>query len=351
MVTTVKRKTTLHDLTTRFISRPNLSERTRDYYANLLGNFERYARSKGLPGPEELTRDHIREFLDYVATEEHRWPWGRPSYKRAAPATVHHYGKALKALFNWAEAEEYLEQNPTLRVKLGSPRYREVEPYSDEEVYAMLTVCDEDVRFRYPYLGIRNKAIISIFIATGLRVEELSRIRLSDVDSHLQEVRVLGKGGKYRVVPINGEARKALRRYLQVRPGDGDELWETDWGQPMCLYTIKTMISRLKRRAGVVSGGGAHRFRHYFATRYLEAGGDLNSLRLLLGHSTLDMVLKYSRYVDSQKALATHQQFNPLDQLYRGVGRNGGDGNGWGTRRPSRSRWQRFTLDSRNINT
>jgi len=76
----------------------------------------------------------------------------------------------------------------------------------------------------------------------------------------------------------------------------------------------------------VDSGGGAHRFRHYFATRYLEAGGDLNSLRLLLGHSTLNMVLKYSRYVDIRQALAQYEQFSPLERLYNGASK------GWGYR-------------------
>ncbi len=323
MVTTIVRpKTSFRDLMTRFIDRPNLSERTRDYYANLLGNFERYARSKAFPGPQEITREHVREFLDYVATEEHRWPWGRPTSKKAAPATVHHYGKALKIFFNWAVDEEYLDHNPLERLKLGSPHYKEVEPYSDEEVYAILRLCEDDVRFRYAYLGIRNKAIISLFVATGIRLEELTGIRLPDLDPRLQQVQVMGKGRKRRSLPINGEAKKALRRYLQVMPASGDELWKTEEGEPMSRHAMKIMIARLKRRAGVTSGGGAHRFRHYFATRYLEAGGDLNSLRLLLGHTTLAMVLKYSRYIDIQKALAGHEQFSPLDRLYEGQNHN-----------------------------
>ncbi|MFP3880404.1 MAG: tyrosine-type recombinase/integrase [Dehalococcoidia bacterium] len=329
MNTAHRQKGTLRDLIIRFTNRPGLSENSRDYYSILLRNFEWYARSQGWPEPGQITRGHVRDFLEYVATEQHRWPSAeRSPAKKAAPATVHHYGKAVKSLFTWAEAEEYLDHNPTSRLKLGSPRYKEVEPYTDEEVYAMLGACDEDIRFRFPYLGTRNKAIISLFIATGLRVEELSSIRLPDLEDQLQQVRVVGKGNKTRVVPLNGEARKALKRYLQIRPEGGEELWKTDGGRPMSMHSIKIMIARLKRRAGVSSGGGAHRFRHYFATRYLEAGGDLNSLRLLLGHATLNMALKYSRYVDTQRALSEHEQFNPLDRLYKGQ-RNGGHKRGW----------------------
>ena len=193
----------------------------------------------------------------------------------------------------------------------------------------MLNLCEDEARFRHRYLGIRNKAIISLFVATGLRLTELSDISLSDLDPRLQQVRVMGKGAKMRVVPIDGEVRKSLRRYLEIRPRAGDELWKTADGLELTARGIQMVVKHLKKRAGIKGGGGPHRFRHYFATRYLEAGGDINSLRLLLGHATLDMVLRYSRYVDVQKALTNHQQFNPLERLYRGQNHNRDDGWGW----------------------
>jgi len=320
MVTQLKKETlTLPDLITRFLGRHGLSPRTRDYYQNILSHLTWYARANDWPeSVEELTRGHVRDFLDYVATQKHRWPEGRrPSYQKAAPATVYHYGKAVKSFLNWAEDEEYLEINPIARLKIAPPHYRDVEPYSDQEVLAFLDVCEEDTKTACRYLGIRNKAIISLFVATGLRLAELSGIKLNDFDPRLQQVQVMGKGAKMRVVPVNGEARKALKRYLQVRQNGDDELWQTDDGQPMSVYSIKIMVSRLKKRARLNGGGGAHRFRHYFATHFLEAGGDINSLRLLLGHATLSMVLRYSRYVDVQRALTEHHLFNPLDRLMR----------------------------------
>ncbi|MBA7683625.1 Tyrosine recombinase XerC [subsurface metagenome] len=321
MVTQTKQETlTLGEVTDRFLNRYGLSPRTRDYYHNILANLNWYARQNGWPEHiKEITRDHVRDFVSYVAREKHRWPQGqRPSYQRqAAPATVYHYAKVVKTLFNWAEDEEYLEASPVARLKIQSPHYRSVEPYTDQEVLAFLAVCDGDISNACRYLGIRNKAIISLFVATGLRLGELSSIKLSDFDPRLQQVRVMGKGAKERVVPLNGEARKAVKRYLGVRPNGYEELWQTDDGQPMSPYSVKIMVRRLKGRAGVNGGGGAHRFRHYFATHFLEAGGDINSLRLLLGHATLSMVLRYSRYVDVQRALTEHHLFNPLDRLMR----------------------------------
>jgi site-specific recombinase XerD len=304
------------------------------YYQMCLSGLEWFAHKEHWPDPEGITRDHIRDFMDYVSSEPHRWAGDgrRCTFKRASVGTVHHYGKVVKTFFNWAQDEEYLSKSPTLRMRLPRPHYKEVEPYSDDEVSAMLSVCEHDIEHGYRYLGIRNKAIISVFIDTGLRLSELAQMRLSQLDPNLRQVRVMGKGAKLRVVPLDGEARKALKRYLtQARPPGGDSVWLTDDGGPLSPCSIKIMINRLQRRAGVVSGGGAHRFRHYFATRCLENGMDLNSLRLLLGHATLYMVLRYTKFQNVQRALAEHPKFSPLDRLYRGGNHNRGD-DSWGWR-------------------
>jgi len=334
VVTKVKPKTpTLTELIIQFTRRHSLSPRTQQYYRDILSKFEWYARTQGWPSdPNLITRSHIRDFIDYVASEKYRWPEApRSSYKLATPATVHHYGVAVKALFNWAEQEEYIEVSPGQRLKLAPPRYKEVEPYSEEEVRAFLSLCEDDARFRYRFLGIRNKAIISLFVDTGLRLSELANIKLSDLEPKLRQVRVVGKGTKTRVLPINGEARKSLRRYLEIRPPGGEELWKISDGLPMRARGIQMLIQHLKRRAGIKGGGGPHRFRHYFATHCLENGMDLNMLRLLLGHSTLFMVLKYTKYVDVEKALARHEQFSPLDSLLQGNNHHRRD-DGWGWR-------------------
>ena len=321
----------LEKLISTFInSRRYLSQRSVEYYGGCLKGLLWYSQANGWPPPAELTRNHMAEFLGYVATEKRRWDGNgmRPTKAQAAPATVYHYGKVVKFFFNWAKEEEYLTKNPAARLELPRPHYRQVEPYSNEEVKAMLDVCEYDINNSLHYLGIRNQAIISLFVDTGLRLSELSGIKLGDLDPNLQQLRVMGKGSKLRVVPINGRARKALKRYLtQARAPGGDPLWKTDDGNPLSRYSIKIMVSRLKVRAGVNGGGGAHRFRHYFATHCLDNGMDLNTLRLLLGHATLNMVIHYSQFVDVQKALDKHQQCSPLDGLYRDNSRQ--DSWGW----------------------
>ena len=331
-------KVTLHSLCQAFLlSRQHLSPHTLEYYRIILANLEWYAKHQDWPEDAcVISREHIRYFLAYIATERNRWGNTNPrspSARRASPATVHHYGRVIKNMFRWAtDEEEYLPQNPTARLKLGSPHYKEVEPYRDDELKVILDVCEDEFRNRSRFLGSRNKAIISVFADTGLRLGELTSIRLSDLDSKLQRIWVMGKGAKMRIVPLQNESRKALSRYLMYRPRDsGEWLWLSEDGGPLAMHSIKIMVQRTKRRAGVSSGGGAHRFRHYFATRYLEAGGNLNSLRLLLGHETFDMVLHYAKYVSVTQALAEHERFSPLDRLHRGGQRRNNDSD-WGWR-------------------
>ncbi len=299
-----------------------LSPQTLRFYRMCLDGLLDFAARADWPAPEELTRDHLRDFKHYLDTETHRWDGNgrRPTTAQASPGTVRHYLNVAKIFFNWCQDEDYLKDSPAQHFRLPSPDNKDVEPYRDDEVNAMLAVCDQEMLRGNRYFGVRNKAIISVFIDTGLRLNELTEMKLSELDPQLQQVRVMGKGAKMRVVPLNGQARKALKLYLkEYRKEGGDEVWQTEAGRPLTHHGIRLIVDRLKVQAGVRPGGGsAHRFRHYFATRYLENGGDLNSLRLLLGHATLYMVLRYTKFADGRRAFAQHRECSPLDNLTRG---------------------------------
>jgi len=314
----------------------HVSPKTLRFYQLRLDGLLDFAARAGWPPPGEITRDHLRDFRHYLETETCRWdtPGRCPTSALAAPGTVRHYLNVAKILFTWCVEEDYLDASPGQHFRLPHPDNKDVEPYNDEEVSAMLDACDREIQRGNRLCGARNKAIISIFVDTGLRLNELTEMRLSELDPHLQQVRVMGKGARLRVVPLNGQARKALKLYLkEYRQGGGDEVWQTGDGRPLTHHGIRLMVDRLKARSGVRAGGGsAHRFRHYFATRYLENGGNLNSLRLLLGHSTLYMVLRYTKFVDGRRAREESGAFSPLDRLTRGEKGSHRD-DSWGWRR------------------
>ena len=319
------------------ISRRQLAPHTQRYYETCLKNFKWYAEHEGWPEAAGLiTRDHIRSFLEYVGSSKNRWGYRDPTRSSsylASSGTVHHYGRVVKRLFRWAsDEEEIVPDNGIWRLKLPQPHHRQIEPYTDSEVLSMLEGCEEEFHTSSKFLGARNKAIISVFADTGMRLSELAGIRLTDLHASLNQVRVMGKGSKMRVLPLQGESVKALNRYLIYRPREGkDWLWLNDEGERLSASSITSMVERLKKRTGVVSDGLVHRFRHYFATRYLEAGGNPNFLRLLLGHESFAMVLHYTRWVNARQAIDEHDQFSPLDRLYRGGNHNRGD-DGWGWR-------------------
>ncbi len=329
---------TLKQLISRcLISRQQLSPDTQRYYETCLKNFLWYTQKEGWPEEARLiTRDHVRQFLDYVRQGKNRWGYRDPTRSSHYPAgsgTINHYGRVVKRLFRWASDEEdIVPDNGIWRLKLPPPRYRQIEPYTDSEVLAMLQGCEEEFHSSSRFLGSRNKAIISMFADTGLRLSELAGIKLSDLHSSLKQVCVMGKGSKMRVLPLQGESMKALNRYLIYRPKEGPEwLWLNDEGERLSASSITTMVERLKKRVGVTSDGLVHRFRHYFATRYLEAGGNPNFLRLLLGHESFAMVLHYTRWLNTRQAIEEHEKFSPLNHLYRGQNHNRGD-DGWGWR-------------------
>jgi len=327
---------TLEQLISTFlISRRQLSPDTQRYYETCLKNFQWYARREGWPEEASLIgRDHVRQFLDYVRQGKNRWGYRDPtrsSHYSASSGTVHHYGRVVKRLFRWASDEEdIVPDNGIWRLKLPHPHYRQIEPYTDSEVLAMLQGCEEEFHSSSRLLGSRNKAIIAIFCDTGMRLSELAGIKLSDLHSSLKQVRVMGKGSKKRVLPLQGESMKALNRYLIYRPKEGPEwLWLNDEGHMLSASSITTMVERLKKRVGVTSDGLVHRFRHYFATRYLEAGGNPNFLRLLLGHESFAMVLHYTRWLNARQAIDEHEQFSPLNHLYQRRDNHNNDGWGW----------------------
>jgi len=336
MITELKTKTiTLNELIDVFLgATSHLSPHTQRYYRTYLKNFGWYARKFGWPkAAEEITRDHIRQFLNYVSSNTNRWGLDDPtrsSSRRAAPGTTFRYGVVIKRLFRWASDEEdYIKENGIWRLKLPKPHFRQVEPYTDTEVMSMLEACEEEYRFRSHFLGSRNGAIIAVFCDTGIRLSELAGIKLSDLHSSLKQLRVTGKGLKTRVVPLQKQSMKVLNRYLMYRPEmDSDWLWLSDEGNRLTESSIVNMVERVKRRAGVRSGGKVHRFRHYFATRYLEAGGNPSSLRLLLGHESFAMVMHYTRLVNARRAVSEHEQFSPLNHLYQ-EHHNHDDGWGW----------------------
>jgi site-specific recombinase XerD len=297
------------------------SPRTVEYYASNLRRFLWYANQQKWPNDVRMVTEwHIREFLEYVGGEGHRWGLtgngSERSREKATYCTVHHYYCVLKSFFNWCVREGYIVESPLAKVKMKNPRLNVVQPYSVQDILKLLEVCDNDCKNNAQLIGSRNKAIVLMLLDTGLRVSELASIKVNEIDTERGWLKVMGKGAKERVVRIGNTTQKALWRYIVFREKNKcEQLWITEEGRPMKPGGIQIMIKRLKERAGVVTKGNCHKFRHTFAINFLRKDRNPFNLQYLLGHSDLRMVKHYVSTLGMEDALKAHESASPADML------------------------------------
>jgi site-specific recombinase XerD len=297
------------------------SPRTVEFYGENLKRFLWYSQQKAWPDDiRMLTEWDIREFLGYVANETNRWGLkgngSEPAQRRVSHTTVHHYYVVLANFFGWVTREGFLKDNPTDKIKVAKPKDKVIKPYTQEEVSRMLVVCDKDYESNVKFLGSRNRVIVLVLIDTGVRLSELTGIKMQDVNSSNGNIRVMGKGSKERIVRIGKVAQKSLWRYLMNRPNNGrEELWLTEEGKPLSPTAVQCMMKRLKERARVGGTGNIHRFRHTFALNFLRLDKNVFNLQYLLGHSELEMVRRYTSTLGMEDALKAHEKASPADTM------------------------------------
>jgi len=224
--------------------------------------------------------------------------------------------------------EGYLEHNPLDGIRFKAPKDPPIEPYQPEHKNKFLAVLDYDWKVaktpRQKMLAARDKAILCLFVESGMRLQELADLCISDVDLNEQRVVVrFGKQGKSRLCGFGPQTRKALWRYFSLRPAqvNGDKLWVTEEGRPITSRGIQEIFRRLKQDAGLLHVRGlVHKCRHTFATVLLEHTGDLKACQTLLGHSTMRMTLRYTEYVQAEYALKYYDDKGPLDWMKQQIG-------------------------------
>jgi len=274
-----------------------LSKRTLEYYQEKVGPFIKLCDGLGIPEPSEITPSHIRLFLLKVQETNN-------------PVSVHDFYRAVKRFFNWMVTERMIAYSPMASVRSPRVPQKVVVPFTIGQVRDLLLLCDQR-----RFVGARNRAIILMFLDTGLRLTELASIQIADIDLDQETIRVMGKGSRERIVRIGKQTQKALLRYLLMRTDHYPSLWVGERAKALDAHAIQSMLRRLGKRAGLSEVRcSPHTFRHTFATMAIRNGANLFYVQSLLGHSTLTMTRRYAKTVDSEAAVKAHPSFSPVDR-------------------------------------
>jgi integrase/recombinase XerC len=158
--------------------------------------------------------------------------------------------------------------------------------------------------------GARDRAMLEVLYATGVRVAELARLDLEDVDLREGSVRVLGKGGKERIVPLHRKAIEAIRAYLGPREGGTGPVFLNGRGGRLTVRSVHRVVRGRARAAGLHRRVTPHTLRHTFATHLLDAGADLRLIQDLLGHARLSTTQRYT-HVSAERLMKVYDAAHP----------------------------------------
>ena len=216
---------------------------------------------------------------------------------------------AVRSLYRFLARRGVVRRNPAREVRAPRVARKLVTFLPTDEAKAMV-----DARALGGDARERDVAVLEMLYATGLRVSELAGLDLDALDRDARTVRVLGKGGKERMVPYGAPAARALDTYLGRRATDRGPVFVNARGGRLTPRSIHTIVRRAARAAGVTRRVSPHTLRHTFATHLLDGGADLRMIQELLGHSRLSTTQRYT-HVSTVQLLKTYEAAHPRASL------------------------------------
>ncbi len=235
-------------------------------------------------------------------------------------AARHHASKAtsanrrltvLKRYFRWALRERLISEDPTLRLQSAKQALRVPKTLTESQVEALLEAPDVDTP-----LGLRDRTMLELIYASGLRVSELVSLKTFNVSMSDGVLRVMGKGSKERLIPFGQVARDWIVRYLaQGRAAilggqQTEDLFVTARGHGMTRVMFWVIVKKHARTAGIAAPLSPHTLRHAFATHLLNHGADLRAVQMLLGHADISTTTIYT-HVARARLKTLHAQHHP----------------------------------------
>jgi integrase/recombinase XerD len=288
------------------------SPMTRRWYVQKLEAFAQWCHAQQLDDLDSVKPIEVRRFIGELRERDSQRT-GRP----LSSYTLHGYAQVIKGFLAWCAKEELISERVAKRIEMPRVEIKVIETFNEEHIKRLFAACTHELT---PTLIARNKAILAVLLDTGIRAGELcgltlDRTHLSPNDAYLK---VFGKGRKQREVGLGKEAAPLVHRYVsRYRRATNQELrtFVNRHGRPLTPDGLDQMLYRLRDRAHVTGVRcSAHTFRHTYAVRYLEAGGDIYKLSRLLGHTSVGVTENYLR---AFSARAARQGMSVFDELKR----------------------------------
>jgi len=285
-----------------------LSVNTLAFRRLLLEKFAWWLDREGISVVDALA---LREFVAYVSKPQPEGRWGNKQLTGAPrPKTVCKYRDELAALTAYLTDQSVLDVDPMASIpKVQVPR-DQIQPFTADQVRALVAAARRQKRRP----ARRDEALVLFLLDTGCRVSEAVEMSVGDLDLTGRRCVVRGKGNKTRTLAFGPTTARALLMMLSDDPrAEEDPLWMARGGEGLTRYGIALAIRRLGRAAGVVASRcSPHTFRHTFAVTYLRNGGDVFTLKELLGHTDLEMVNRYLALAQADVE-AQHRRYSPVE--------------------------------------
>jgi integrase/recombinase XerC len=233
-------------------------------------------------------------------------------HRKNKKATVARKLSAIRSFFKFLEKRGHISENPTEHIM--TPKQDKTIPVylSVDEMFRLLDSIQSDT-----VLGLRNRAIFETLYSSGIRVSELTRMNVSDVDFKAAVIRVLGKGNQQRMVPVGRKALTAIKTYRTRLPKQIDPeaatngpLFLNRFNKRLSSRSIARILKQLIAAMGLLTPVSPHALRHTFATHLLDAGADLRAVQELLGHKSLSTTQKYT-HVSIDHLMETYDKAHP----------------------------------------
>jgi integrase/recombinase XerC len=272
------------------------SKHTLVAYANDLNQFFTYlATTYEIKEPEEIKHTIIRSWI--VSLME----------QKITPRSINRKITVLKTFYKFLLRQNTVNQNPMLKI-LSPKTSKRLPVFIEKEKMDNLL---DNIEFTDDFEGQRNKLILELFYATGMRLSELINLKQSNIDLYLCQLKVLGKRNKERIIPFSNNLKKQIQQYIALKKDGNDELLFTDKnGKPMYAKQVYRLVNAALSQVTSADKKSPHVLRHTFATHMLNNGAELNAIKELLGHANLAATQVYTHNT-VEKLKNIHKQAHP----------------------------------------